>query len=167
MNTKFKIRNEVNPEDPDRVRDIVASTNFFQDYEIDVAVELVHENLTKGDESGYNFLFVEIDSKTVAYSCFGLIPCTESSFDLYWIVVHNDYRGLGIGKKLLALTEKAITKMNGTTVYAETSSQEKYGPTRLFYYKNHFFEEARLKNFYRKYDDKIIYTKMLDDQKPR
>lgn len=161
MSTEFKIRSQVKPEDPDRVRKILASTNFFHDYEIDVAVELVHENLTKGDESGYNFLFVEIDSKTVAYSCFGLTPCTESSFDLYWIVVHNDYRGLGIGKKLLALTEKAITKMGGTTVYAETSSQKKYEPTRLFYSKSHFFEEARLKNFYKKSDDKVIYTKKL------
>ncbi len=161
MNTEFKIRNEVRPEDPDNVREIVASTNFFYDYEIDVAVELVQENLAKGNESGYHLFFVEMDEKTVAYSCFGLIPCTESSYDLYWIVVHNDYRGLGIGKKLLALTEQAVMKMGGTAVYAETSSQEKYLPTRRFYLTNNYLEEARLKNFYQQNDDKLIYSKVL------
>ena len=161
MNTKFKIRNEVKPGDLDRVKEIVNSTSFFHDYEIDVAVELVQENLAKGNESGYHFLFAELEGKTVAYSCFGLIPCTESSFDLYWIVVHNNYRGLGIGKKLLALTEQAITKMGGTAVYAETSSQQKYAPTRSFYLQNSYIQEAMLKDFYKKEDDKLIYSKVL------
>jgi ribosomal protein S18 acetylase RimI-like enzyme len=162
MNTEFKIRTLVNPEDLEIVREIVTSTNFFHDYEIDVAVELVQENLAKGNESGYHFLFVEMDGKTVAYSCFGLIPCTESSFDLYWIVVHNDYRGFGIGKNLLAITEKAITKMGGTAVYAETSSQGKYDSTRKFYLSNNYREEARLKDFYTPGDDKLIYVKRLN-----
>lgn len=159
MNTEFKIRTEVKPEDIDSVREIVVSTNFFHDYEIDVAVELVQENLAKGIESGYNFLFVEMDGKTVAYSCFGLIPCTESSFDLYWIVVHNDYRGHGIGKKLLALTEQACAQMGSTAIYAETSSQPKYEPTRRFYSSNLYIEEARLKDFYKDGDDKLVYSK--------
>jgi ribosomal protein S18 acetylase RimI-like enzyme len=161
MNTEFKIRKDVNPGDLNRVREIVTSTNFFHDYEIDVAVELVQENLAKGNESGYHFLFAELYEKTVAYSCFGLIPCTKSSFDLYWIVVHNDYRGLGIGKQLLAITENAITKMRGTALYAETSSQEKYTPTRKFYWGNNYREEARLKDFYMPGDDKLIYVKRL------
>jgi ribosomal protein S18 acetylase RimI-like enzyme len=161
MNIEFKIRTEVRPEDVQRIREIVTSTNFFHDFEIDVAVELVQENLAKGHESGYNFLFVEMDDKTVAYSCFGLIPCTESSFDLYWIVVHNDFRNLGIGKKLLGLTEQAITDMGGTAVYAETSSQTLYTPTRKFYLLNNFVEAARLQDFYKQNDDKLIYIKKL------
>jgi ribosomal protein S18 acetylase RimI-like enzyme len=161
MNTKFKIRTAVNQGDLERVREIVTSTKFFHDHEIDVAVELVQENLAKGNESGYHFLFAELDEKTVAYSCFGLIPCTESSFDLYWIVVHNDYRGLGIGKKLLVLTEQTITEMGGSAVYAETSSQKKYTPTRKFYLGNNYREEARLKDFYMPGDDKLIYVKRL------
>jgi ribosomal protein S18 acetylase RimI-like enzyme len=161
MNTKFKIRTAVNQGDLERVRETVTSTKFFHDHEIDVAVELVQENLAKGNESGYHFLFAELDEKTVAYSCFGLIPCTESSFDLYWIVVHNNYRGLGIGKQMLAITEKTITKMGGTAVYAETSSQGKYDSTRKFYLSNNYREEARLKDFYMPGDDKLIYVKRL------
>lgn len=162
MRNKYTIRTAVRPEDVQHIREIVVSTHFFYDYEVDVAVELAQETLDKGTESGYHFLFVELDGRTIAYSCFGLIPCTQSSFDLYWIVVHNDYRNHGIGKELLELTEKAVAKMGGTALYAETSSQEKYAPTRKFYLSNHYFEEARLKNFYQMDDDKIIYTKFLN-----
>lgn len=162
MNTEFKIRTEVRPEDAQYVREIVTSTNFFHEYEIDVAVELVQENLTKGQESGYNFLLVESDGRVVAYSCFGLIPCTESSFDLYWIVVHDDYRNHGIGKKLLGLTEQAIIDMGGKAVYAETSSQPVYAPTRKFYLLNNYVEAARLQDFYKQDDDKLIYIKKLE-----
>jgi ribosomal protein S18 acetylase RimI-like enzyme len=164
MKSEFNIRTNVLPEDVKHTREIVESTHFFHDYEADVAVELVQETLDKGPDSGYNFLFAEKDGRTVAYSCFGLIPCTETSFDLYWIVVHNDYRNLGIGKKLLKLTEKAVTKMGGTALYAETSSQQKYDPTRKFYLSNAYFEEACLKNFYQKGDDKLIYTKYLSQE---
>jgi ribosomal protein S18 acetylase RimI-like enzyme len=161
MNKELKIRSFVRPDDVNQVREIVSSTNFFHDYEIDVAVELLQENLAKSKESGYNFLFVEMDGKTVAYSCFGLIPCTISSFDLYWIVVHNDYRNLGIGKKLLSLTEQTIIEMGGTVIYAETSSQPSYEPTRKFYLSNKYYEEARLKDYYKKGDDKLVYSKHL------
>ncbi len=158
----MKIRNHVTPEDVENVREIVTSTRFFHDHEIEVAVELVEENLAKGINSGYNFIFVEMDSKTVAYSCFGLIPCTQSGYDLYWIVVHSDYRNHGIGKKLLALTEASISNAGGTAVYAETSSKDLYEPTRRFYLSNNYVEEARLKNFYQKDDDKLVYTKWLN-----
>ncbi|MGB4204663.1 MAG: GNAT family N-acetyltransferase [Bacteroidales bacterium] len=155
------IRTNVKPEDIENVREIVTSTRFFHDYEIDVAIELVRETLNKGSDSGYNFIFVELDNKIVAYSCFGLIPCTQSSYDLYWIAVHNNYRNKGIGKKLLAQTEKFILDAGGTAVYAETSSQELYEPTRRFYIFNNYNEEARLKDYYKQGDDKIVYSKRL------
>jgi GNAT superfamily N-acetyltransferase len=161
MDNNMVIRSAVKPEDVQVVREIVTSTNFFHDYEIDVAVELIEEALAKGKESGYNFLFVEVDDKTVAYSCFGLIPCTKSSYDLYWIVVHHDFRGHGIGKNLLKLTEQAAREMGGSGIYAETSSQLLYEPTRRFYLSNNYTEEARLKDFYNLGDDKLVYSRRL------
>lgn len=161
MKNNLVIRSAVMPEDVKHIREIVTSTNFFHNYEIDVAVELVEEALAEGKESGYSFLFVEVDGKTVAYSCFGLIPCTKSSYDLYWIVVHHDFRSNGIGKKLLELTEQAAREMGGSGMYAETSSQQLYEPTRRFYLANSYMEEAKLKDFYNLGDDKLVYSKRL------
>lgn len=148
--------------DISRIREIVVSTKFFYDHEVEVAVELIEERLSKGESTGYHFVFAEVDGLTAAYSCYGAIPMTRSSFDLYWIVTHNDYRGKGIGKKLLEETFSQAKKMGATLIIAETSGLEHYAPTRSFYDNNQFTLEARLRDFYDKGDDKFIYFKNLD-----
>ena len=148
--------------DIERIREIVVSTKFFYDHEVEVAVELIEERLGKGESTGYHFVFAEVDGVTAAYSCYGPIPMTRSSFDLYWIATHNDYRGKGIGKKLLEETYKQARKMGATLIIAETSGLEHYAPTRSFYDNNNFTLEARLRDFYDKGDDKYIYFKKLD-----
>lgn len=150
-------RTEPKTEDIENIREIIASTGFFQDHEVPVAVELVEERLQKGLESGYLFIFAEVDGKTIAYSCFGEIPCTKGSYDLYWIATHNDFRGKGIGKKLLAETVKAISAIGGRSIYIETSSKALYEPTRKFYENYGCSTEAILKDFYAPNDHKYIY----------
>jgi len=154
-------RENVLPGDPVAVRGIVASTGFFYDHEIDVAVELVDERLQKGLKSGYLFLFADQGGRTVAYSCFGEIACSDDSYDLYWIAVHEDCRHQGIGKILLKKTEALIAGRQGRAIWVETSGQEKYLPTQKFYLRFGYREEAVLKDFYGANDDKIIYVKRL------
>jgi len=154
-------REDVLPGDPGAVRAIVTSTGFFHDHEIDVAVELVDERLQKGLQSGYRFLFAEQEGRTVGYSCYGEIACTKGSYDLYWIAVHNDCRNQGIGKILLQKTEALVAGLKGHAIWVETSGQEKYLPTRKFYLRFGYREEAVLKGFYGPDDDKVIYVKRL------
>jgi GNAT superfamily N-acetyltransferase len=160
MNISFRTTPE--KKDINMIREIVVSTKFFYDHEVEVAVELIEERLSKGGSTGYHFVFAEVDNITAAYSCYGPIPMTKSSFDLYWIVTHNNYRGKGIGKKLLEETYKQARKMGATLIIAETSGLEHYAPTRSFYDNNNFTLEARLRDFYDKGDDKYIYFKRFD-----
>jgi len=159
--SQILFREKVKPEDIEHVRGIVVSTGFFYDFEIPVAVELVEAAVEEGDESGYFFIFAEVEGKTVAYSCYGMIACTDAGYDLYWIVTHNDYRGLGIGKQLLDETHRVVKNRDGRYIIAETSSLEKYTPTRQFYEKNNYDKEAIIKDFYMTGDDKVIYVKRL------
>jgi GNAT superfamily N-acetyltransferase len=152
-------RRHVKPEDIENVREIVASTGFFYDFEIPVAVELVEAAMEEGDESGYFFIFAEVDEKTVAYSCYGQIACTDAGYDLFWIVTHNDYRGHGIGKILLDETHRVVKSMGGRYLIAETSGLEKYAPTRRFYESNQYDNDAVIKDFYMPGDDKFIFVK--------
>jgi len=144
-----------------RTMEIVESTNFFYDHEVEVAVELVTERLSHGESTGYYFVFAELEGVTAAYSCFGPIAMSKTSFDLYWIATHNDFRGKGIGKKVLEETCLEARKMGCKILIAETSGLEHYTPTRAFYDSNKFVLEARLKNFYDEGDDKLIYTKRI------
>jgi len=158
---RVTFREKVLPDDAQAVRAIVASSGFFYDHEIDVAVELVDERLQKGLPSGYLFLFAEKQGRVVGYCCFGEIACTAGSYDLYWIAVHEEYRGQGIGKVLLKKCEEQIAALKGRCIWVETSGQEKYRPTRDFYVHNEYQQEALLKDFYGPNDDKFIFVKRL------
>lgn len=155
MNITF--RDTVSYFDEKVIDDIIRSTDFFYDIEIPVAVGLV-EAVVRDDEN-YKFLFAEIDGKTVAYTCYGSIDGTIGGYDLYWIVVHNDYRGQGIGKILLEETHLRATNDGARYIIAETSSLEKYLPTCKFYENNGYVNEGIIKDFYRIDDDKIFYVK--------
>jgi len=144
-----------------RVLEIVESTKFFYDHEVEIAAELVSERLAHGESTEYFFVFAEVDGITAAYSCYGPIEMSKTSFDLYWIATHNDFRGKGIGKKLLEETFKEAKSMGCKILIAETSGLEHYAPTRAFYDSNKFELEARLKNFYAEGDDKLFYTKRI------
>ena len=156
----YSIRNSIKIEDAKNVRKIVSSTGFFSDEEVKIAVELTEERLSKGIESGYHFLFLEIDKKTIGYSCFGPIPATKFSFDLYWIAVHKNYQNLGLGKIILLESEKAISNLGGNRIYVETSGREQYNSTRKFYLACDYKEEAVLKDFYAPGDAKYLYLKV-------
>ncbi len=156
-----KLRVLVGVADSAAIRDVVSSTGFFNAEEIDVAVELVEERLKLGEASGYFFIFADVDGKTVGYSCYGPIPGTVSSFDLYWIAVHADYRGTGLGSRLLEASEAAIHDMGGQRIYVETSSKAQYEPTRGFYLSRHYQLEATLADFYAPGDSKLIFVKVI------
>ena len=85
--------------DLERVRRIIEGSGFFHPYEVTVAVEVVNERLLKGLESGYYFLFAEVNGEVAGYACYGPVPCTEASYDIYWIAVRNDLRHHGSGKR--------------------------------------------------------------------
>jgi len=154
-------RDEVRPADREIVRAIVAATGFFTPAEVEVAVELVGDRLREGPASGYHFLFAEEQGTTRGYVCYGPIPCTQASYDLYWIAVEPSRRGKGLGKALLVEAERRIRAMGGRRVYIETSNRAQYGSTRGFYQRCGYHPEAILKDFYAPGDDKVTYVKIL------
>jgi len=147
--------------DAEIVRDIVSSTGLFRPDEIAIAVELVEERLRVGPASGYHFLFAEREGRVLGYSCYGPVPLTLQSYDLYWIAVRKECQGSGIGRMLLSRTEAAIAELGGRRVYIETSSKAIYRGTRLFYERSGYRAEATLREFYSPGDNKLIYVKTL------
>lgn len=161
----YTVREEARDEDAARVRALAASLDMFTDEEVRVAEELVLERLDKGEASGYAFIFLETrveDGVNLAgYACFGRVPCTLRSWDLYWIAVDKELQGKGLGRRLLRLVEEAVRASGGERLYAETSSLPRYAPTREFYRRTGFMERARFPEFYAPGDDKVVYEKEL------
>jgi ribosomal protein S18 acetylase RimI-like enzyme len=158
---EFTYRFEVHAPDCRRVRELVESTGFFHPPEVDVAEELVQERLTRGPSSGYHFVFAEREGRTMGYACYGPIAVTSGSYDLYWIAVDKACQGQGLGRALLDKVEELIREEGGRQVYIETSDRSDYAPTRGFYLRCGYRQEAVLKDFYAPGDDKVIYVKTL------
>ncbi len=152
-------RSDVRSSDVDAVRSIVEATGFFHPHETAIAVELVEERLNRGSGSGYEFVFADRAGATVGYACYGLIGCTQASYDLYWIAVHPSCQGLGLGRHLMRRTEESIARRGGQRIYLETSNRPLYQPTRGFYLRCGYEQEAILKDFYAPGDDKVIFSK--------
>jgi ribosomal protein S18 acetylase RimI-like enzyme len=155
-------RRDPRQEDLNNVSKLLSATGFFSLDEIVMAIELLVEHLHRGPDSGYEFLFAEQAGRFLGYSCFGAIPCTQHSFDLYWIAVDPKYQGNGTGKMLLSKTEALVCKIQGKRLYIETSARPLYEPTRAFYRRCGYRQEAFLKDFYASGDGKIIYSKLLE-----
>jgi ribosomal protein S18 acetylase RimI-like enzyme len=157
----FSYRQQIQHSDIGAIARIVKSSGFFSAEEIDIALELAEEKLTQPHDSSYQFLFAEDGEKVVGYTCFGLIPATSGSYDLYWIAIHEQSRGAGLGKDLMKKTEKIIYELGGKRIYVETSSRHQYQPTHGFYESCGYHKESILKDFYMEGDSKIIYVKTL------
>ena len=156
-------RRHVRPDDAAAVERLVAATGFFSDEERGVAVELVDERLAKDEASGYEFVFADApDGETLlGYVCYGPIPATQSSCDLYWIAVSPAEQGKGLGRELAQEAERLAREQGMTRMYIDTSGREQYAPTRAFYERLGYTKAAVLEDFYAPGDARIIYTKAL------
>lgn len=158
---EIKIRKTIS-EDREAIKTILIDTQIFNQEEIDCALELIDIYLNNPSQKDYLIATaINKNNKITGYVCYGKAPLTNGAYDLYWIAVKSDYQRQGIGKNLLKYVEDEIVKFSGRILLAETSSRALYEKTRQFYINNSFSEEARIKDFYSKGDDKIIYRKNI------
>jgi ribosomal protein S18 acetylase RimI-like enzyme len=147
--------------DASTIKSLVKATGFFRDCEIDIAEELIVTQLANSN-AGYRFVFTEVDNLVIGYACWGKTPCTESTWDLYWVAVHPNYSNKGLGKVILNFVENDIRLSGGKSLIAETSSLNKYSSTRIFYERCNYRIASVVSDFYDNGDDKIIFRKFLD-----
>jgi D-alanine-D-alanine ligase len=149
--------------DPDAIARLCAATGAFTDAEIAVAHELAEDRLNNGAASSYRFVLAEqTHGPLFGYACYGPAPCTESAWDLYWIVVHPAAQGAGLGRHLLDVVAEAVRMEGGTALYAETAGKASYAPTRAFYAHNGFRAVATVPDFYARGDAKLILVRPVD-----
>lgn len=155
-------RQVVQAADEARIQALVERTGFFSPAEVEIAAELVRETVWRGEEAGYWFTLAEQARELLGYCCYGRIPCTLESYDLYWIAVAPEAQGRGLGRDLMARAEAQIHHLGGTRVYVDTSGRAQYQPTRAFYEGLGYVEQAVLSDFYAPGDAKVVYAKRLD-----
>jgi len=147
-------------EDREPIGDMLTRSAAFRREEIDIALELIDSFLQDTSQSDYDiYTGVDADGAVAGYVCFGPVPLTNGTFDLYWIAVDPSAHRSGTGTRLLRHTEEIVQARGGRLLVAETSSQSPYEKARSFYRKHGFREVARIADYYTPGDDLVIFGK--------
>ena len=153
--------------DKSAVLGLVRATEFFTAAEVGVAEELMDAYLGNPDQKDYDVVVVIDESADdgagapAGYMTWGPTPLAEDAYDLYWMAVAPAEQGRGRGKELVRWLEGEVAGRDGRVIIIETSSQPKYHGTRQFYIDLGYKEVARVPDFYRAGDDRVIYAKYL------
>ncbi len=145
--------------DREALEQALRSDGTFRDDEVAVALELIDEAI--GGSADYWLRVATLGEHVAGYICYGPTPMTESTFDLYWIVVDASCRGRGVAGALIGAMEDALRARSATGIRVETSQLEGYGAARKLYARYGYPETARFADFYRPGDDLIVYYKRL------
>lgn len=156
------LRRTLVPADRQALEDILEASRFFRPDEMAIALELIDDRLTHGEKSHYRFLVAEREKVVCGYCCFGPIPCTTHSYDIYWIAVAPKMQRQRIGRRLLTAAEEWIHAEGGQRIYVETSTRPLYESTRNFYLACAYRVEATLPDFYADNDGKVTLVKVLN-----
>ena len=159
-----------------RILEITSLTGVFREEELVIASEVFHDAVTVPGPSGgtrgggegsgtearpYYALGAEVDGELVGWICWGRTPCTEGTWDLYWLAVDpGSYRG-GIGTALVEEMERRL-QGHARLIAIDTSGRRDYAPTREFYAARGYVAVALVPDFYAPGDDQVIFTKRLD-----
>lgn len=141
------------------LREILVETDAFNTAELDAALETVDGYHQRGEASGYRFLSALEHGRLVGYACFGPIPRTDSSYELFGIAVAPKLQGGGIGRRLVDEVLTRIKATGGTRLYLDTSSRVAHDPTRAFCARVGFHVAATFEDYYRKGDGKIVFVR--------
>ena len=157
----MKIR-PLTPKDRARIHSILVDSRAFSFEEIDVAMELVDIVLKDPNQEDYQIdCIVDSQDHPLGYVCYGRVPMTQGTFDLYWIAVDPELQGQGIGSRLVDFMEGALRGTGGRMILADTSSIPEYEKTRRFYREKGFQEVARISDYYHEGNDRITFCKRL------
>ncbi len=102
--------------------------------------------------------------KIAGFLIYGPTPMTESSFDLYWIVVDSREQGKGVGTELLRrMEEEILCEFPRARIRVETAGKGEYHYQRRFYLSRTFQEAGRIPDFYSPGDDLVTFWKELGE----
>jgi ribosomal protein S18 acetylase RimI-like enzyme len=154
------------PSDRGQLIDILSQGAGFRSAEVACAIELLDAVLAPADgddADSYEARVAVADDtdRVLGYACFGATPMTESTYDLYWLVVAEDARGQGIGGRLAGAVERELKERGARLMRVETSSLEGQGGARRFYEKVGYKLAGAIADFYRQGDDLLLFAKVL------
>jgi ribosomal protein S18 acetylase RimI-like enzyme len=136
---------------------ITRAVNVFKEYEIPVALEVFDKAIEPG-QTYYEATAAEVEGKFAGWAAWGQRPCTEGTWDLYWIAVDPALHGAGVGSTILEEVERSL-RGRARLLVVETGGRSAYDATRAFYLAKGYTVAATIPDLYAPGDAQVILTK--------
>ena len=114
-----------------------------------------------GNSNSDHFWITDDEDGLVGVAYCAPEPMTNGTWNLLLIAVRPDRQGQGRGAALMRYVEQTLTARGERLLLVETSGLANFERTRAFYRNCGYDEEARIRDFYKAGDDKIVYRKVL------
>jgi ribosomal protein S18 acetylase RimI-like enzyme len=146
--------------DRDRIEEITRGVGVFREEEVSIALEVYDEAVRVATGGHYTALGAEIDGSLAGWICWGPTPCTLGTYDLYWMAVHPEAQGNGIGRALLDEMERRLAGV-ARLIVIETAGRADYAGTRAFYQARGYSPVSVIPDFYAPGDDQVVFVKKV------
>jgi ribosomal protein S18 acetylase RimI-like enzyme len=148
---------------PDDVTDLiilVEASGLFEPSQTEELVQMLDQHFNSETEN-QDLWFTDDDNGVVGVAYVAPERMTEGTWNLYLIAIHPERQRQGRGVALLRHVEQVLASRDERVLLVETSGLESFEYVRSFYRKSGYGEEARIREFYKAGDDKIIFRKAL------
>jgi ribosomal protein S18 acetylase RimI-like enzyme len=160
LSPEFAVIRPTTPADTDALLDLSEATGIFRPSELDELRGMLDAYHAGGLGADHVWVTND-DGGPVGVAYYAPAAMTDQTWNLYLIAVHPSRQGQGRGTALLRHVEEVLTASGGRVLIVETSGLGSFEQTRAFYRKNGYDEEARIRDYYKAGDDKIVFRKAL------
>lgn len=150
------------PDDVAALKSLIDAVDLFPSEMLD---DMMAGYFNGGPDSG-DFWLTDDDGGPVGVAYYAPERLTEGTWNLYLIAIHPNRQGQGRGAALLRHVEQALRARGERILMVETSGLPGFEYQRTFYRRCGYEEEARIRDFYKNGEDKIVFRKALTAQDP-
>ena len=145
--------------DVPRLTELTATTGFFKPHDVQTLQEVLDDFFA--DPGEHQCVVYEDGGKIVGYAYYAEASMTDRTWYLWWIAVDPSTQGKGVGKMLMRHVEDDARRRGARLMFIETSSVPLYEPTRQFYLRVGYEQEALLRDYYSDGDGLVVFRKRL------
>lgn len=146
----------VTPDDLTALKAVIEGTGLFPSELLD---DMIASYFEEEEDSGEWLTYDDGGAVAVAY--YTAERMTEGTYNALLLAVHPNHQSKGLGAALMRHTEQTLKEQGARVLLVETSGLTDFERTRDFYRKIGYEEEARIREFYAKGEDKIVFRKAL------
>ncbi|GJL95072.1 MAG: GNAT family N-acetyltransferase [Hyphococcus sp.] len=148
------------PDDKGDLLNLAVATGLFAPDELDELGGMLSEYFD-GNLGDDHFWIVDDENGMQGAAYYAPEMMADGTWNLYFIGVEPGNQGKGRGASMLRHVEGALKARGERLLLVETSGLDNFDLTRKFYRKNGYDEEARIRDFYKAGDDKVVFRKGL------